>query len=71
MCATHQGNDHKERVNSNFLATMRIDVRPINACAFPFLPQYVLNQFWEDYKKMTGKHIHLHVQSSLGFQLRP
>lgn len=53
MCATHQGNDHKERVNSNFLAKMRIDVRPINACAFPFLPQYVLNQFWEDYKKMT------------------
>ena len=51
MFATHRGNDHKERVNSNFLATVRIDVRPINACAFPFLPQY---HYWS---KPCEKHV--------------
>lgn len=42
---------NKERVNFNFLATMQIDVRPINASSFPSSP----STFKVSFGKITGK----------------
>ena len=42
---------NKERVNFSFLATMQIDVRPINASSFPSSP----STFKVSFGKITGK----------------